>query len=120
MGLDMYFFAARNDKPIQEIDTEDLEEVRYFRKFNNLHGWLEDLWFQKGNRDDMNCQLFELDEEDLNLMSKDSAAMGPMSGFFYGQQKEMDKTMIDEVKYLADELLLNLKQGNRIFYYAWW
>ena len=43
MGLDQYAYAKTSE------DSEEQEELAYWRKHNRLHGWMEDLYRDKGN-----------------------------------------------------------------------
>ena len=51
MGLDMYAFST-NAKPKTDVDFETKnfkpEEVHYWRKHPNLHGWMQSLYDAKG------------------------------------------------------------------------
>ena len=53
MGLDMMVY--RTSEHIQDYvdfdEPEDAEEVFYWRKHPNLHGWMEKLYYEKDGED---------------------------------------------------------------------
>ena len=48
MGLDQYAYARQAGVERGE-DGENNEELAYWRKHNRLHGWMEDLYRDRGN-----------------------------------------------------------------------
>jgi len=77
MGLDMYAYAAANEKQYEkywhscEFDKESKEfvsatvsrpkELAYWRKHPNLHGWFHREWLDQGNTGDFNGDQLEID-----------------------------------------------------------
>ena len=77
MGLDMYAYAAANEKQYEkywdtcELDTDSKEfvsatvskpkELAYWRKHPNLHGWFHREWLDQGNTGDFNGDQLEID-----------------------------------------------------------
>lgn len=48
-------------------------EIAYWRKFNSLHGWMQDLYFKKGGIDpEFNCNTVRLMPEDLDTLQVDA------------------------------------------------
>ena len=102
MGLDQYAYAR---DPRIERDEEDEDDwggdvhIMDWRKHNRLHGWMEDLWEDKGrpyegNLDDLNsggmgefnCVPVELTLEDLDDLEDvvNRKVMPETGGFFFG------------------------------------
>ena len=93
MGLDMYAYAVVQGG---QRDGEE-ESLADWRKHNRLHGWMEDLWEDKGrpyqgNLDelgngfgsDFNCVPLELTSEDLDqLESGVNEKVLPETGGFF-------------------------------------
>lgn len=52
MGLDMYACTLR-EQPATPVDfkAEEVSELHYWRKHPNLHGWMEQLYREKGGTD---------------------------------------------------------------------
>ena len=51
MSLDMYaFITSQNIPPVDFKDPQDSEELYYWRKHPNPHGWMEQLYRKKGGR----------------------------------------------------------------------
>jgi hypothetical protein len=49
MGLDMYALTTSENIPAVNFkDPKDIEELYYWRKHPNLHGWMEALYRLKG------------------------------------------------------------------------
>lgn len=124
MGLDMYAHATKDDKDIQ---------FHYWRKHNALHGWMENLWIQKGcpgpDIDDgfgsFNCIPLELTTEDLDALEKaiNNAALTPTTGFFFGSTDYSDTDLAwhkdDDFEFIAKARQL-LNRGFSVNYNSWW
>lgn len=80
MGLDQSLYIVDMSKE----DATPRYEIMYFRKFNALQGWMEDLYRSKGGTEEFNCVAVELTGEDLNRLYDDlnNNRLEPRSGFF--------------------------------------
>ena len=92
MGLDMYAFALKGEVRSEvDFDTNNVTsevEVAYWRKHPNLHGWMEELYYQKGGTDDsFNGSKVVLTKTDLDSLEQDiiDGNLPNTSGFFFGQ-----------------------------------
>ena len=121
MGLDMYAFTRRQ-QPASPVDFEpgEVEELHYWRKHPNLHGWMEQLYRDKGgNKDSFNCVNVLLAAEDLDRLEADIRrnALPPTSGFFFGAS---DGTEIDDdLRFIANAREA-MAAGLAVFYTSWW
>ena len=82
MGLDMYAYTMRaefvGDRQTDVMPTTDeereqaeLTEIAYWRKFNHLHGWMENLYREKGGQENIfNCRTVRLELEDLERLEQ--------------------------------------------------
>ena len=138
MGLDMYAYVANHAGQQNEFyesaefDDESKEfvnnkvskpqEIAYWRKHPNLHGWMEKLWKQKGGVGTFNGIELELTWEDVDRLEKDikagSVAELGTTGFFFGDPsddyyKERDLQFCIDAK---TELFL----GRKVFYNSSW
>ena len=131
MGLDMYAYKViKPDEPspihlITEADYEPLEgsqaeEIFYWRKHPNLHGWMETLYYKKGGKEDsFNCVNLVLTKDDIEDLQKDVEEdnLPATAGFFFGEstpeQKERDLEFVELAK-------KELESGNVIYYTSWW
>jgi hypothetical protein len=117
MGLDQWCYVKNN---------ESQHELIYYRKHPNLHGWMKQLWVNKGmpGIDDMNTDFngieLELTWEDVdNLERAVRHGMLPSTqGFFFGNSA-------DEVYFEQDlEFCVNAKAelflGLKVFYNSSW
>jgi hypothetical protein len=123
MGLDMYALktkAVPNDDVDFETQNFEPEEIHYWRKHPNLHGWMENLYYSKGgNMDSFNCTNLLLNIDDLNNLEYDISNnnLPQTGGFFFGT------TNGDEVE---DDLqfVRNAKEaiaeGYSVYYSSWW
>ena len=123
MGLDQFVFMKTED-------DEKPEEVFYWRKHPNLHGWMEKRWKDKGRPNfdpesrgsglsDFNCVQFELTLEDIEALEKDvlDDNLPETPGFFFGQSTPERKE--EDLKFIAMAKSL-LKEGKEIYYDSWW
>ena len=123
MGLDMYAYVA-NKESNHSTDTAS-QEIAYWRKHPNLHGWMERLWRSKNDLGDLNDPMFngvelELTFDDIMQLEKDinNGDLPSTSGFFFGDNsddyyKEQDLEFVYEAK---SRLFL----GQRVFYNSSW
>jgi hypothetical protein len=119
MGLDMYAYVA-NKEQNHDSDSES-QEIAYWRKHPNLHGWMEKLAKSKNlDYDIFNGVEVELTFEDIMQLEKDihHGNLPSTSGFFFGDNsdayyKEQDLEFVYEAK---SRLFL----GQRVFYNSSW
>jgi hypothetical protein len=121
MGLDMYAYTI-DRTPAQPVDfkADDAQELHYWRKHPNLHGWMERRYREKGGTDpDFNCVNLQLTSEDLDALEADisARALPPTSGFFFG---ESDGSEIDDDLAFVAKARAALASGLAVFYPSWW
>ena len=121
MGLDAYLFATNEE--ISEVDfstPDDHEEVAYFRKHPDLHGWCEERYRERNGADDtFNCVNLRLTLDDL-LDLQDATRHGKLPetrGFFFG---ESDGDKYEALEAALVECIDLTEQGKNIFYHSWW
>jgi hypothetical protein len=136
MGLDMYAYAAANEKQYDEFwangeydpDTKDYvntavtkpKELAYWRKHPNLHGWFHREWESQGNTGDFNGDQLEIDWDMLERLESAvvNGELPATSGFFFGNgaDEHYHKQDLEFVKQARAELFLGL----RVFYNSSW
>jgi hypothetical protein len=126
MGLDMYAFTVDattvGDATVDVALGDDAMQISYWRKFNALHGWMEDLYRQKrGLRHDFNCTTVRLDLSDLDRLEMDTGnnKLVPRNGFFFGSQEIYP----EDIESVADFVKLSrqaIAEGKAVFYDSWW
>jgi hypothetical protein len=135
MGLDMYAYAAANEKQydqywedgVWEADTNDFvskttkpKELAYWRKHPNLHGWFHREWESQGNTGEFNGDQLEIDWAMLERL--ESAVVNNelpgTSGFFFGNNADAEyrEQDLEFIKNARAELFLGL----RVFYNSSW
>ena len=123
MGLDMYAYAtekASSAEDFLELDHENREEIFYWRKHPNLHGWMEALYRSKGGtEEDFNCIPVRLDPSDLDALEATvkGDALPLTAGFFFGISDGSEKA--DDLEFIrkAREAIAD---GDTVFYTSWW
>ena len=126
MGLDMYAFivdveAARGGSTDVALG-DDATEICYWRKFNALHGWMEDLYRLKGgSKDSFNCTTVRLTDSDLDRLEMDTGnnKLVPVNGFFFGAQ-EIDSEDLESVAVFVKTAREAIADGKAVFYDSWW
>jgi hypothetical protein len=123
MGLDMYAFSTKA-KPATEVDFStknfDVEEIHYWRKHPNLHGWMQGLYDEKGGTSDsFNGDCVVLDSEDLDNLEQDikDGNLPDTSGFFFGQT---DGDEVDGDLEFVAKAREAIKEGKTVYYTSWW
>ena len=73
MGLDMYAMITTQAHPAAvDFRTEKVQELHYWRKHPNLHGWMCDLYYSKGGSAEIfNLVPVALTLEDLDRLQED-------------------------------------------------
>jgi hypothetical protein len=128
MGLDQFAYKTRV-KPGKSVDFQDevykdeveREEIHYWRKHPNVHGFMEDLYREKGGESDFNCRPVELTQEDIDSLAKSilDQELPKTSGFFFGQSCGDEEEKNDDLEFCkkASEAI---KEGYTVFYDSWW
>ena len=126
MGLDMYAFAVKadsvGDATVDVALGDGADPISYWRKFNALHGWMEDLYRLKGGaKDSFNCTTLRLDLKDLERLEMDVGAnkLVPRNGFFFGSQEIYP----EDLESVADFVKVSrqcIAEGKAVFYDSWW
>lgn len=126
MGLDMYAFIVDADKVGDKVTDVALgdgaTEICYWRKFNALHGWMEDLYRQKGgSKASFNCTTVRLTANDLDRLEMDTGnnKLVPVNGFFFGAQ-EIDSEDLESVATFVKVARQAIADGKAVFYDSWW
>lgn len=126
MGLDMYAYKVKKEYAIDDFsynsDQNPSEDLAYWRKFNALHGWMEDLYRSKfGPAETFNCAPLRLTLEDLrNLeMALNEQTLTPRSGFFFGSDEIYPEHLAATRKFIR-EARQAIDEGFEIYYDSWW
>lgn len=138
MGLDQYAYSAmkaeqRSDyynsaewdpsgKEYVSTTVVKPREIAYWRKHPNLHGWMEQLYRQRGGEEEFNGVELELTWQDLERLEQDltngNVADLNTRGFFFGDASD-DYYRERDLAFIAAaraELFLKF----RIFYNSSW
>ena len=125
MGLDMYALATKA-KPETDVDfsTKNFEqdELQYWRKHPNLHGWMQNLYDAKGGTSDtFNGDCVVLDSEDLDNLEDDIKAgnLPDTSGFFFGESSNGDEENENDLLFVT-KAREAISEGKTVYYTSWW
>ena len=130
MGLDQFAYAGIGDEK---------EEIAYWRKHNRLHGWMEDLYRDRGNEvteegfgNSFNCVPVQLTLSDLEQLEAhvEGKSLPETSGFFFGNDSYdyEDENKNANNGYYHKEADLQFKadarkaiaEGKEVYYDSWW
>ena len=127
MGLDMYAFTVNADSVGDKVTDvalgDNAMEICYWRKFNALHGWMEDLYRLKGGaKDSFNCTTLRLDLKDLDRLEMDVGAnkLVPRNGFFFGDTSTIYPEDLESVADFVKMARQAISDGKAVFYDSWW
>ena len=125
MGLDMYAFSTKA-KPKTEVDFETKnfkpEEVFYWRKHPNLHGWMQSIYDTKGGTSDsFNGDCVVLDTFDLDALEADirEGNLPDTSGFFFGESSNGDEENENDLLFVT-KAREAISEGKTVYYTSWW
>ena len=130
MGLDMYAFRVKAEYVIDDFNIrgqdagreDDLEELAYWRKHHDLHGWMERLYRSKGgDKESFNCVPVRLTMQDLQLLEHDvlNSRLPETQGFFFGTNPPDEWTMEQDMKFIVSAKMA-ITQGDAVYYDSWW
>ena len=120
MGLDMYAYSAPKGEDPRD-DNVKTTELAYWRKFNALHGWMEDLYREKGGTAEFNCVPVKLELEDLDRLETvlEGGKLEPRTGFFFGAQEVWPEDVESAQRFIADARDA-IADGRDVYYDSWW
>jgi hypothetical protein len=124
----MYAYTCDQEQVGDKQVDIDLDKVRgldrdfaYWRKFNNLHQWMADLYFKKGGQSSsFNCNTVRLMREDLDRLAAEAATLKPASGFFWGDEDDMTPEATKDVLEFVERSRLAIANGKAVIYDSWW
>lgn len=130
MGLDMYAYSIKpecieSQTPStlirKEGDKNEGEEICYWRKHHDLHGWMENLYTSKGGKEEFNCINLPLTKEDLEQLREDIKAnkLPQTTGFFFGNNPPDKESNSKDLEFIEDALS-EIDEGNVVYYSSWW
>ena len=115
MGLDCYV----NVKTTGEAGKEEVQEIWYGRKENEIHGWMQR--HSGVPADDFNCVELPLTKEIIDLFEEDmkKGALVPTSGFFFGPTNDV-QSVVATATNLINAVREALTNNQEPYYYSWW
>lgn len=120
MGLDMFAYKVKSGHN-PNADATERDQIAYWRKFNALHGWMEDEYQARGGSETFNCIPLQLTGGDLDRLEADieDDALTPREGFFFGAQEIYPEDISETREFIimAREALDN---GFDVYYDSWW
>jgi len=129
MGLDMYAWRVKAEDAIgdfeiarNEEDSAKVEELYYWRKHHDLHGWMERLYRLKGGtKESFNCVSVRLTMVDLNALENDvlNNLLPETQGFFFGTNPPDDYTKNQDMEFIA-KAKVAIAGGDAVYYDSWW
>lgn len=125
MGLDMFAYAVSKRDAIGEFEMAkecEKEELHYWRKHHDLHGWMEKLYRAKGgDADSFNCIPVELTVDDLDDLQQAllDDNLPRTSGFFFGDNPPDLESMRDDLMFVQ-KCRIAIKEGKVVYYDSWW
>lgn len=128
MGLDMYAFRRKADAT--ETTDEDgytsiaQDELFYWRKHHDLHGWMQRLYAERTGIEDpteFNCVDVELTLEDLARLERDVVLdlLPETTGFFFGNNPPDMESKANDMLFIA-KARAAIAMGEKVFYSSWW
>ena len=104
------------------------EELCYWRKHPDVHGWMKNLFFDKGGitTSDFNHDTIFLTREDVSNLEKaiQQKELPSTSGFFfgssYGDDKEWEEYRNEQDRICIEKMFKALDNGSVIYYTSSW
>jgi len=137
MGLDMYAYVGRKGQREEYYEQYDEDipedqkvtkpiELAYWRKHPSLHGWMQQLWIQRGrpgqhpDYPEFNGVELELSWNDIDDLERAvrSGNLPFTEGFFFGKPSD-NVYYEDDLKFCA-EAKAEIFLGFKVFYNSSW
>lgn len=129
MGLDMYAWRVKSEDAVgdfeiarDENECKIKEELFYWRKHHDLHGWMENLYRNKGGTEEsFNCIPVRLTMEDLDRLEKDVLGyeLPETTGFFFGNNPPDSDSTANDMQFIA-KAKQAIAEGDAVYYDSWW
>jgi len=129
MGLDMYAWRVKAEDAISDFeiarneeDSTKVEEMFYWRKHHDLHGWMERLYRAKGGtKESFNCVPVQLSMADLNALENDvlNNLLPETQGFFFGTNPPDDYSKNQDMEFIG-KAKVAIAAGDAVYYDSWW
>ena len=112
---------AKDDRGELDYETPIVgaKEIAYWRKHPDLHGWMENLYREKGGREQsFNGDLVVLTLKDLDRLEEDILRknLPKTTGFFFGESVEIS---LKDLEFVL-EARKAIQEGDTVFYDSSW
>jgi hypothetical protein len=125
MGLDMFAYTVKSEDAIDDFNISpdvDNNEIKYWRKHHDLHGWMERLYRDKGGEaESFNCVKVRLYEHDLDLLEADimTNQLPQTQGFFFGNNSPDADSIAEDLEFIKNAREA-IEDGLAVYYDSWW
>lgn len=129
MGLDMFAWRVPASDVINDFEFKrdesgetQLDELFYWRKHHDLHGWMERLYRSKGGtKETFNCVPVRLTKTDLDLLEHDvlNNKLPKTTGFFFGNNPPDEWSLEQDMKFIGAAKVA-IASGDAVYYDSWW
>lgn len=128
MGLDMFVWRVKRDDALGDFEIakdesgSKVEEVHYWRKHHDLHGWMEKLYRNKGgSKESFNCVPVRLTTQDLDALQFDllNDMLPETTGFFFGNNPPDLETLKEDLTFIQKARDI-IAEGDAVYYDSWW
>jgi hypothetical protein len=129
MGLDMFAWRVTKENALGDFEiakdedgSSKVDEMFYWRKHHDLHGWMQDLYRTKGGtKQSFNCVPVRLTLEDLDQLEKDIKAseLPETTGFFFGDNPPDEDSNNRDLKFITQAREV-IAEGDAVYYDSWW
>ena len=126
----MYAFRVKAEDVIDDFNVreetdgrkEKLEELAYWRKHHDLHGWMERLYRAKGGtKESFNCVPIRLTKADITCLEHDvlTNRLPETQGFFFGTNPPDEFTREQDMEFIK-KAKIAMADGDAVYYESWW
>ena len=125
MGLDQYAYFVKKQDAINDFKFDrhyGKDDDFYWRKNRFLHGWMKELYREKGGTEEFNCQEVRLTLDDLDRLEKviRKRSFKDVRGFFWGNDRNYTDDMAVYDLWFVHEARLHIENGGAVYYSSWW
>ncbi len=121
MGLDMYAMITKEELDAEvDFKVTECTEIHRWRKHPDLHGWMEELYFEKGRTAHcFNCVFVVLTADDLFRLEEaiHEGTLPNTRGFFFGNSDGSER---DDDMFFIRKAREAIADGYTVYYNSWW
>lgn len=125
MGLDQFAYRAKKSNSLSDFNCPKKTiidyDFDYWRKFYGLQIWMENLYREKGGKEEVfNCTPIRITEQDLDRLDRDSDEDSFYEERYLPTLEEEKEHEVGHLKSFIKNAKKAIAEGYAVYYDSWW